>query len=186
MEQTALQSIIRQAAQGSHDAFREIVGEYQNMVFALCMKMLCREEDAEDAVQETFIRIWKHLPRYDATRTTFSTWIYTIATHICLDRLRQRKRLLPLPGDSDILRRVATESNTERQLENKEWAAIVRLLTPSLSAKQQLVFTLILLEGLSTDEVSAITGMSAEKIKSNLYVARQKIQNQLKLLGYEQ
>ena len=77
------------------------------------------------------------------------------------------------------------DNNPQRRLENKEWVQIVRLLAGRLSVKQRLVFTLCQLEGLETAEVERITGMSADKIKKNLYVARQTIREQLKKMGYE-
>ena len=77
------------------------------------------------------------------------------------------------------------EENPERRLENSELGRVVRLLAEGLSPKQQLVFTLSHLEGLSTGEIMEISGLDASQIKSNLYVARQSIRKRLKELGYE-
>ena len=99
--------------------------------------------------------------------------------------MKKTKRLVPLPEDETVLREYATVNDPQRQLENGEWVAILRLLSDNLSDKQRLVFTLSHLEGLDSTEISAITGMDAKQIKSNLYVARQTIREQLKRLGYE-
>ena len=125
-----------------------------------------------------------NIASYDG-RCSFSTWVYGIALHLCIDRLRKQKPILPLPGDEDALRDCFNYNNPQRRLENKEWVLIVRLLAGRLSVKQHLVFTLCQLEGLETAEVERITGMSADKIKKNLYVARQTIREQLKKMGYE-
>jgi RNA polymerase sigma-70 factor (ECF subfamily) len=154
------------------------------MVFSLALKMLASEADAEDVVQETFIRVWQGIGGYDVRRP-FVTWLYTIASRLCLDRIKRNRRLVPMPDDEIVLHRFAAETDSQRELENHEWMAIVRMLAAELSPKQRLVFTLSQLEGLTTEEIEQIAGLSARQVKSNLYVARQTIRERLKILGYE-
>ena len=175
--------IIRQCQGGSKDAFRWVVQTYQRMVFSLALKMLCDEEEAKDLVQETFLRVWQRIGDYDPQKS-FTTWLYTIASRLCLDRLKSMRHTIPLPEDESVLRRFAADDN-QRSLENSEWVAIVRTMAEGLSTKQRLVFTLCQLEGLSSSEVEQITGLDARQVKSNLYVARQTIRERLKHLGYE-
>ena len=143
------------------------------MVFSLALKMLCDEEEAKDLVQETFLRVWQHINDYD-----------TIASRLCLDRLKNMRHTISLPEDESVLRQFAV-NDSQRSLENNEWVAIVRTMAEGLSTKQRLVFTLCQLEGLSSSEVEQITGLDARQVKSNLYVARQTIRERLKHLGYE-
>ena len=176
--------ILTRCQSGDKAAFHVVVQTYQQMVWALALRMLCDEEEAKDATQESFIKVWVNIRRYDGS-SSFSTWVYSIASRICLDRMKKTKRLVPLPDDETVLWEYATANDPQRQLENGEWVAILRLLSDNLSDKQRLVFTLSHLEGLDSTEISAITGMDAKQIKSNLYVARQTIREQLKRLGYE-
>lgn len=169
---------------GDKEAFREVVRTYQRMVFSLALKMLYDEEEAKDMVQETMIKVWQNMGEYDLQKN-FTTWIYTIAVRLCLDRLRSMRRIVPIPEDEKVLRRFASDEDTHRTLENQEWVAIVKMLADGLSMKQKLVFTLVQLEGLSSQEVEEITGFDAKQVKSNLYVARQTIREQLKKLGYD-
>lgn len=81
---------VLQAQQGSDEAFTRIVETYQTPVYNLCYRMLGEEEAAEDAAQETFLRVFQHLNRYDQKRP-FATWLLSIAAHYCIDRLRRRK-----------------------------------------------------------------------------------------------
>ena len=145
--------------------------------------MLADEEEAKDVVQETFIRVWQRISDYDPQKS-FTTWLYTIASRLCLDRLKQKRRILPLPEDERVLQRFAN-TDSQQTLENREWVSIVRMLAEGLSPKQKLVFTLCQLEGLPSTEVEQITGMDAKQVKSNLYAARQTIRTRLKHLGYE-
>ena len=177
--------IISRCQQGDKEAFRWVVQTYQRMVFSLTLKMLCDEEEAKDMVQETFIRVWQSIRSYDPQKT-FSTWIYTIASRLCIDRLKRANRIVALPEDQLALRRFASENDSQQSLENKEWVSIVRTIADGLSDKQRLVFTLCQLEGLPSAEVEQITGLDAKQVKSNLYVARQTIRKQLKKLVYEE
>lgn len=176
--------IILRCQQGDKEAFRWVVETHQRLIFSLALKMLCDEEEAKDMVQETFIRVWQSIRSYDL-RTTFSTWVYTIASRLCIDRLKRARRIVALPDDELALRRFASDGDNQLALENKEWVSIVRTIAGGLSDKQRLVFTLCQLEGLSSAEVEQITGLDARQVKSNLYVARQTIRKRLIDLGYE-
>lgn len=177
-------NIVQQSKQGNKDAFRSIVMQYQHMVYSLSLKMLCNEDDAKDIVQESFIKIWLNIRNFDESKS-FSTWVYTIATRLCLDKLKSRKHTVPLPDDEQAMRHFASNSDIHLDVENKEWIMLIRAITAELSPKQRLVFTLCQLEELSSDEAEQITGMNATQIKSNLYLARQNVINKLKELGYE-
>lgn len=84
------QTWVSQAQQGDDEAFTRLVETYQTPVFNLCYRMLGEPELAEDAAQETFLRAYQHLHRYDRKRP-FATWLLSIAAHYCIDRLRRRK-----------------------------------------------------------------------------------------------
>ena len=176
--------IISRCQQGDKDAFRWVVQTHQRMIFSLALKMLCDEEEAKDMVQETFIRVWQSIKGFD-TQKTFSTWVYTIASRLCIDRLKRARKVVALPEDELVLRRFASDGDEQLSLENKEWVSIVRTLAENLSDKQRLIFTLCQLEGLPSAEVEQITGLGARQVKSNLYVARQTIRKRLNDLGYE-
>ena len=81
---------VLQAQQGSDEAFTRLVEEHQTHVYNLCYRMLGEPEAAEDAAQETFLRAYQNLHRYDRSRP-FATWLLSIAAHYCIDRLRRRK-----------------------------------------------------------------------------------------------
>ena len=176
--------ILTRCNEGDKAAFRWVVQTYQRMVFSLALKMMADEEEAKDVVQETFIRAWLAIGDYDPQRP-FSTWLYTIVSHLCLDRLKSARAICSQPHDEQALHRFASADDSQRVLENREWVSIVRLLAEGLSHKQRLVFTLCQLEGLSSAEAEQIAGMDAQQVKSNLYAARQTIRKRLIALGYE-
>jgi RNA polymerase sigma-70 factor, ECF subfamily len=179
MLQSTINELVELSRENDANAFRKLVEAHQSMAFTLAFRLLCDEDDAKDIVQETFIRIWKHLDRYN-TAMKFSTWLYSITTNLCFDQLKMAKRRpIDKLNSQDLLVKFITDENGEQHFINKELAAIIKEMTTGLSPKQKLVFTLRDLEGLEIDEIQTITHMSADKIKSNLYLARQCIRKKL-------
>lgn len=162
-----------------HDeaAFRKLVEKYQSMIFAFTFRMLCNEEEAKDAVQDTFIRVWKNLDKFNP-EMKFTTWLYAIASNLCCDKIKYRKRRIQYENIEDINIYLMAD-NLESTAINSDLAAVIHALTDKLTPKQKLIFTLRDLEGFEVEEVEAITGLSAGKIKSNLYLARQFIKGKL-------
>jgi RNA polymerase sigma-70 factor, ECF subfamily len=81
---------LSRALRGDQEAFSRLVETYQNPVFNLCYRMLGNANDAEDAAQETFLRAYNGVKRYDKQRS-FSTWLLSIAAHYCIDQIRKRR-----------------------------------------------------------------------------------------------
>lgn len=178
-----LNDIINKCRAGDRMAFRELVTNFHRLVFTIALKMLADEDLAKDIVQETFIRVWQNIGSFDLSKK-FSTWICTIASRLCLDELDKHKHTAPMPDDERFLDEYVSADNISSQLENSQWVSIVKVLAQELSPKQRLVFTLSQLQGMDTAEVMEISGMDADRIKKNLYVARQTIKERLIRLGY--
>ena len=87
--------IIRRCLVGDERAHRELMARFERPVFSVAMRMLRQREDAEDVTQETFIRVFRALERYDPSRP-FTAWLFTITSRLCIDLLRRRK-IRPLP-----------------------------------------------------------------------------------------
>ena len=174
----SIQKTIQAAAAGDHRAFAAIVEQYRQMVWRVALRMLGDPDEAEDAVQETFIRAWKTLPGYDR-RYSPATWLGTIAAHLCCDILRKRSAHRRFEADT-------AWSNTQERATDPESGSIAKELedrlmrvTRTLSPMQRTVFVLHEIEQLPFEEISRATGWSAVQLKSNLYLARQKVRRTL-------
>ena len=181
MEQQHVNKLISRSKQDDLEAFRKLVEGHQSFVYSLSFRLLCNEDDARDAVQETLIRVWKNLARFN-TDMRFSTWLYKIASNICYDRmkaLKRRNNLVSFDIENTSLLNCASLENIETTIINAELAEMIKFFTNDLAPKQKLVFTLHDLEGLQVDEIVVITGLSPGKIKSNLYCARQCLRGKL-------
>ncbi|QEH40489.1 RNA polymerase sigma factor [Chitinophaga sp. XS-30] len=186
MHEQSLNEWIARCQQGDTAAFGQIVTLYQSQIFAYVFRLVGNEDDAKDVVQETFLRAWTYCKTYDP-KFRFRTWLYTIATNCSYDYLRSKKTLVPYAEENIILLSdQLANSNLEQQLLNRNIASVIAQLTHSLTPKQKLVFTLKYLEGLETEEITVITRLTAEKVKSNLYLAKKNIKEALrKMMIYE-
>ncbi len=177
-DQEQIQALIHRSKHNDTAAFAVLVSEHQMLVFRLAFRLLCDEEEAKDVVQETFIKIWLSLKSYNPS-FLFSTWIYRIACNICYDRLRSNQRTLFRGELTEYEMRIASEEDIESSLANKELSEMILRFTDELTPKQKLVFVLREVEEREISEIETITGLSPEKIKSNLYLARKSIREKL-------
>jgi len=162
-------------------AFEQLVRNYQPDAFSLAMKFLCDETEASDVVQESFLRVWKNIDRYDPNQK-FTTWLYKIVSNLCVDRFRslKRSRSLFLSRDRDpMMEDLPDERDWETLRSQEQLAEIVRTLSNRLSRTQKLVFTLRDLQDLTVEEVVEITGLSIGSVKTNLHYARKSIRDML-------
>lgn len=178
-----LNELISRSKLNDGNAFRQLVECHQSMIYALAYRLLCNEEEARDAVQETFIKVWININGFDTNRK-FSTWVYAIATNLCYDKLKSGKHFskkIPM----EMLQEAISNEDVEKKLIDAELGALIATLTDELTPKQKLVFTLSDLEDLSSEEIVQITGMSTSQIKSNLFLARQTLRKKLNAYAHE-
>ena len=162
-------------------AFEQLVRNYQPYAFSLAMKFLCDEAEASDVVQDSFLRVWQNIDRYDPKRK-FTTWIYKIVVNLCVDRFRalKRSRSVFLSRDRDlVMENLPDERDWETMRSHEQLADIIRTLSGRLSPKQRIVFTLRDLQDLTVEEVVEITGLSTGSVKTNLHYARKSIRDVL-------
>lgn len=168
---------------GSQGAFDEVMDRYMPMVSRTSYRILCDREDSEDVTQEVFIKIWRNASDFDC-RYSLSTWIYRITCNLCYDRLRRRKILSFFSITPSLFETSAPMSpSPEEDFITKETWEIFCRASRHLSPKQRAVFTLRDLEGLETEEVEAVTGITPDQIKSSLHIARKKIRQELERYG---
>ena len=169
---------IQAAAAGDHRAFAAIVEQYRQMVWRVALRMLGDPDEAEDAVQETFIRAWKAIPGFDR-RYSPATWLGTIAARLCCDILRKRSAHRRFEADAAWANAQERAADPESGSIARELEDRLRQVTRTLSPMQRTVFVLHEIERLPFEEIRRATGWSAVQLKSNLYLARQKVRRAL-------
>jgi len=181
MNQEKIENLIEQSKLHNKIAFRQLVEICQPFVYRIAFRLLCNKEEAEDIVQESFIKVWLNLHKYNY-QNRFSTWLYKITCNLCYDKLRSMKLSPSTPLVSVDLSElmIPDECDIEKTIINKELIKLITAITYNLPPKQRIVFTLKDIEGLEVNEISEITGLSKAKIKSNLYLAREYIRKRVK------
>jgi RNA polymerase sigma-70 factor (ECF subfamily) len=171
---------IAAARQGDRSAFGHLVEAFQGPVFNLTYRMLGDPKEAEDAAQETFLRAYRKIDTYDPSRK-FSTWLLSIASHHCIDRLR-RRRLTWLSLEEEGLPPAALVSHQpgpERRALQSEQEANVQALLNTLPADYRMAVVLYYWYDLSYEEIAQTTGTTVSAIKSRLFRARRMLAEQL-------
>lgn len=184
MEETAIESAIA----GKEDGYRYLLERYKIYAFTIAISIVRNEEDAEEVVQDTFIRAFKNIAKFKKTGK-FSTWLYRIAYNTSLTSLRGKQKIDatsfddPENYDLDI---PDNYSNGFENLNRNDKIMFINKAINNLSESESLVVTLYYLSECSIIEIAQITGWNTSTIKTRLYRARQNLYIEIsKMLGYE-
>ncbi len=166
------------AQQGNEEAFTELVEAYQSHVYNLCYRMLGEAEAAEDAAQETFLRAFQNLHRYDQGRP-FATWLLSIAAHYCIDRLRRRKFSFTSLDDEDgrearelpDVDALQPESESIRREQREQMQAAIR----TLDSVDRAAVVLRYWHDCSEAEIAETLNLTVSAVKSRLHRARREL-----------
>jgi RNA polymerase sigma-70 factor (ECF subfamily) len=144
---------------------------YQRPVYNLCYRMLGNAQDAEDAAQETFLRAYKSLGRYDHSRP-FSTWLLSIAAHHCIDQIRRRRAVVVSIEDLPLQDLPDREMSVEGRVGRKEEERKVRALLNRLEPTDRALVVMYYWNDLSYKEICQALNLSESAVKSRLHRAR--------------
>lgn len=171
---------IMRTKDGDRRTFTHIVNKYQQPIYNYCYRMLQNRDEAEDAAQEVFMRAYSRLGTYD-DRHKFSTWLYSIAAHYCIDRLRKRHfQLISWDDLAPWYLFPGQESpQPERALLEAEAAREVRSLLNMLPPDYRTVVILKYWHTLSYQEIAQTLGTTVSAVKSKLFRARKMMATQI-------
>ena len=176
---------VAQVRAGNPDAFRVLVERHSRHVFRLTFRMTGNEHDAEDMVQETFLRAYRQLHRFDG-RASFGTWVYRIATNCSLDLIRARKRrevqqpqVADEEGKEMAAAAVANDPTPERLAYSGELQELLRAALEQLSPMERTAFVLRHYEGMCIEDISRALGVHAGAAKHSVFRAVQKLRRAL-------
>jgi len=165
------------AAEGDDDAFGILVHRWSPSLLALAYHMLGNLPDAEEAVQDAFLRAWRRLPEFRGD-AAFGTWMYRIATNRCLTVLRARAPSVPLDAVPEATARDAAgepERAAESEAATRELAEALTRLRP----EQRACWILRELHGLSYAQIAQVTGMSEPTVRGRLFRARRTLMKEM-------
>lgn len=170
---------IERAIHGDAEAFEEIYYTYKDDVYTACMRMLGNAAEAEDAAQEVFVRLLRVLPRYDASRASFRTWLLTITTNYCYDMLRKRRAGEVSIDDEDnepiTITLRSSDPTPEQAALSNEFHARVQHMLDRLSPDDRQMIVLRYWFDHGYEEIAEATGQTVSAVKSRLFRARQRL-----------
>ena len=174
-----------EARKGDQRAFGALVERHSRSVFRLAFRMTGNEQDAEDLVQETFLKAYKQLHRFDG-RSAFGTWVYRIAANCSLDLIRARKNRAERQTSAsssetiDLLDQVAApEPSPERLARSGQVASLLKPALEQLTDLERTAFVLRHYEGCGIAEIASLLGVETNAAKHSVFRAVQKLRRAL-------
>jgi len=177
--------LVERSKQGDPVAFEELVIMHQKLIYNLAYRMMGNEEDACDVVQEAFLRAFKSLKKFNM-KSSFSTWLYRIASNICIDQLRKNKKFRVYPMSyqdnfSENNTKFAVESDDlpEEQAERRETRKRVNQAINKLPEEHRIIVVLRDIQGMSYKEIAEILKLNIGTVKSRINRARLSLKKEL-------
>ena len=173
------QELVRRAKDGDQLAFEQLVTDNEKRIYNLCRRMVGDQEDAAELTQEAFLNAWRGLPGFQA-ESAFSTWLYRLASNVCLDFLRREKRrkslsltVVSLDQEEAVELEIPDQRYApEGELERLEQRQAIRDGLARLSEEHRQVLVLRELSGLSYREIAQLLGVEEGTVKSRIARAR--------------
>jgi RNA polymerase sigma-70 factor, ECF subfamily len=179
--------LIERAAKGDAQAFGQLVERYQRRVVGVAMAVVHNQDDAIELAQETFIRAYENLSKFES-RSSFSTWLYRIAANLSIDFRRREGRHVVLRGadaDNEFNRIPTDQGDSFKEASRTELSARLREALGELTPEHRAVILLREVEGLSYDEISDVLQCPRGTVMSRLHYARGRLRGILKDLSEE-
>lgn len=177
--------LVERFKRGDESAFNELVRLFERRIYAHAYQMLGNHTEADDVLQETFVRLVKNIARL-RTDANLPSFIFRIATNLCIDIIRKRQRREVNIDESDVeaargyqlelSRRISTP---EEETERRELMELITAAIAELPPKQQATIVLHDVEGYSKEEVADIMNCPQATVRSNLHIARSKVKRKL-------
>ena len=185
MDATEVAAVLARARQGDSEAFRTLVERHSRRAFQLAYRITGNQQDAEDVVQESFIRAYRQLSRFEA-RAHFSTWLHRIVANCSVDLMRAKQarhdQTRSESLDDAVEMPAAHLPGPERLAQSAEIQRRVQAALSDLSPLERAAFTLRHYEGRSVDEISRALGLGTSAAKHSVFRAVKKLRHALQPL----
>lgn len=172
---------IKRAAAGDADAFEQLVVLYQPQVYRLAYRMTNHPEDAADLTQEIFLKAWTNLEKFEF-KSAFSTWLYRLASNLCIDFLRNSRRKPSVPltfedadGEEQRIEVIDPAPQPEDALLAAEQQEQLNAAMQDLEPEHRQILTLRVVNDLSYTDIAEILGIKEGTVKSRIARAREKL-----------
>lgn len=173
-----LDALVQRAQAGDQQAFAALVSRYQRPLFGFLGRMGCLVAQAEDLAQDTFLRAWIYLPRYQPARAQFSTWLFTIAHNLACNALQNAPQLREV-HDVELPEPISEQPGPEQSLQLAQQSARLHAALRRLPMAERSVLALVYVQELALADVARIEGHSLAAIKTRVHRAKQRLRSLL-------
>ncbi|MDH6374892.1 RNA polymerase sigma factor (sigma-70 family) [Paenibacillus sp. PastF-3] len=167
VNQTLIEEAISQVLEGNREAYRTIIQAYERKIYTYCYYILRSHEEAEDAVQDIFVKVYQELRRYEK-RVSFNAWLYKVAYHHCLDQIRKRKRRKRLLS-------LYKEQQPKAYYNPHDEELLQKLFMDGLTAEESNLLILKVVEQYSFEEMSQIMDCNSATLRKKFERLRKKL-----------
>lgn len=173
--------IIVRALAGERSAYAELLRRHQDRAMTLAVRMLKQRTEAEEAVQDAFVRAFRALPSFER-RSSFGTWLYRIVFNVCASRLERKgiefhDSLDEVHEDERTLQLPSADGTPESWFEGEEFSGIVRAEIDRLEPSYAAILTMFVLQEMSYEEIVETTGLPLGTVKNRLFRARMQLKS---------
>lgn len=181
MKENTDQEIIQRVIAGERKAYAELINRHKDKAMTLAVRMLKNHQEAEEALQDAFIRAFRALPGFE-WKSSFSTWFYRIVFNVCSSMLSKRgdKAMVSLDEENDeqlSLQLSAMDDEPDVVIEQKELTEIIKEEIAAMEAKYSAILTMFFLQEMSYEEIMEVTGLPLGTVKNRLFRARSALRN---------
>ena len=159
---------------GDKAAFSWVVDQYRDMVYTICLRMLAVEEEAQDAAQEVFVKVYRSISGFQE-KSKFSTWIYRIAYNHCISVIRKKVKMIDLVDEVPDEEFSDGDVNGIEVLNREERKQYLQMAIEALPETDAVVITLFYYDELSLEEIAEVTGLTSSNIRIKLHRSRKKM-----------
>jgi len=170
--------LVDRLRRGDPGAFEDLVIAYQHRVFSVALRMLGSRAEAEELAQEVFLRVHRAVAEFRGD-AKLSTWLYTIASRLCLNRLASGERRMARAGEETLMRLASSHPGPGDELERSELSAALHRAIAELPDERRIVIVLRDLEGLAYEEIAAALDLELGTVRSRLHRARMDLKEKL-------
>jgi len=176
MKDNTEQEIIRRVLAGEQKAYAELVDRHKEKAMTLAVRMLKNRHDAEEALQDAFVRAFRSLQGFE-WKSSFSTWFYRIVFNVCSTKLSKRNEAFFFsideePDDELKFEIPSTDDEPDIEFESKEFSSIVKQEIEKMDAGFSSILTMFFLQEMSYEEIVSVTGLPIGTVKNRLFRAR--------------
>ena len=174
-------ALIEQISNGDHAAFSQLVERHSERFYALAWRMTSNDQDAEDVVQDCFLKLWNTPDLFDPSKgTKFTTWFYRIVSNRAIDHIRKRKKTV---GTEDFDWIESEQAGQLQDYQDQQQQVLLEQAIAELPDKQKLALNLCFYEGLSNKEAAEVIGVGVKALESLLMRAKSKLKDNLARRG---